>query len=188
MRQLPGELQNQPFTLRQASMLGLTFYDIGKLLADGTLEKVSRGVYQVSGTASNEEADFCIAALRVGTPSAVCLISALSFHHLTDTIPKKTWIMVPFSKRSADRSLRVFRARNPSWKVGIDKRAGYSITNIERTVVECLALRSRIGATIAIEALRRAIDSKKTNLGKVADMAKKLKLLHRILPYIEALS
>jgi predicted transcriptional regulator of viral defense system len=188
MRRLPAKLQQQPFTVRQAAHEGLSFYDLSQLVSAGSLEQLSRGIYRVSGIDISEEDQFRMATLRVRPPSAICLISALSYYHLTDIIPKKTWIMVPANKRTSDPGLKLYRTRNPNWDVGIEKHRGYAITTVERTLVECLTQRSRLGTPIGLEALRLATKSKATTLSKVVDIAKELKLLHRIFPYIEALA
>lgn len=188
MGQLPLELRGKPFTLSQATKLGMSRYLLGKLVSEGIVELVARGVYRASKTDISEEDQFRIASLRVGTPSAICLVSALSQYGLTDTIPKKTWIMVPASKRTRYSDLKLLRTRNPEWQVGIEKREGYSITTLERTIVDALCARARIGTQIATEALRKAIQSKKTTLGKIMDAAKQLGVVHRVRPYVEALS
>lgn len=188
MGSLPSKLQEKPFTISQAAKQGLSFYELGKLVSSGTVEQIARGIYRAVAGDIGEEEQYRIATLRVDTQSAICLLSALSHYHLTDVIPKKTWIMVPGQKRTSDRTLKLFRARNPNWKIGIQKEDGYSITTIERTLVDCLTHRSRLGTNTSIAALRAAIESKKTTLGKVLEMAKELGVVHRILPYIEALA
>ena len=188
MGQVPSELQKKPFTLSQAAKLGMSRYVLGKLVAKGIVELVARGVYCVSKGDISEEDQYRVASLRVGSPSAICLVSALSHHGLTDTIPRKTWIMVPVSKRSKYPDLKLLRTRNPEWQVGIEKHDGYSVTSLERTIVDAICARVRIGTQIATEALRKAVQSKKTTLGKIMDVAKRLGVVHRIRPYIEALS
>jgi predicted transcriptional regulator of viral defense system len=188
MDSLPPKLQEKPFTVSQAAKQGLSFYELGKLVSSGTVEQIARGIYRAAGGDIGEEEQYRMAILRVGTQSAICLLSALSHYHLTDVIPKKTWVMVPGQKRTSDRTLKLFRARNPHWKIGIQKEDGYSITTIERTLVDCLTQRSRLGTNTSVAALRTAIESKKTTLSKVLEMAKELRVVHRILPYIEALA
>ena len=188
MGTLPSQLREKPFSLSQAAKLGVSRYVLGKLLSEGVVEQLARGVYRASKGDISEEDQYQAATLRVGTPSAICLISALSHYQLTDTIPKKTWIMVPLSKRTAYRDLKVFRTHHPGWEIGIEKREGYSITSLERTIVDCLNLRARIGTQIGIEALRKAVTSKNTTLAKIMEMAVKLDVVHRIRPYIEALT
>jgi predicted transcriptional regulator of viral defense system len=188
MDRLPAQIQNRPFTTREAESHGVTLYQLKKLVAMGSVDQISRGIYRASGEDFGPEAQFQVATLRVGLPSAICLLSALEYHHLTDKIAKRTWILVPASKRTTDRSLKVFRARDPKWKIGIQKEDGFFITNIERTLVDCLIQKRLLGTNTGIEALRLALKEKKTTLHKISEMAKCLKGLHRILPYIEALA
>jgi predicted transcriptional regulator of viral defense system len=188
MTKLPAKLRKIPFTTKEAAKLGISFYDLGKLVASGAVEQVARGIYRTAGGDIDEEEQFRIATLRVDQPAVICLVSALSYYHLTDTIPKKTWIMVPDTKRTTDRSLKLYRTRNPHWDIGIESHDGYRMTTIERTLVDCLTQRSRLGSQLGIEALRKATTSKKTTLGKILDMAIKLEINHRIAAYIEALA
>lgn len=188
MRKIPKELKKGPFTYRQAASCGLNLRSFRNLVADGAIEQVARGVYLPAGYDYSDEEQFKVATLIVGEPSAICMISALSSYELTDVIPKKTWIMVPASKRSRYTELKLHRARRPQWDIGIEKRDGYRITSIERTIVEALCARTKLGAQVGVVALRKAVQSKKTTLSKVMDMAKRLEVLHRVLPYVEAMS
>jgi len=92
------------------------------------------------------------------------------------------------SARTSFKELRLLRSREPKWNIGIRKNRNYWITTPERTIVDCLIHRGRIGNQVALEALKRAVSQKKVKLGDVLDMAKKMGVEHRILPYIETLS
>jgi predicted transcriptional regulator of viral defense system len=188
MQELSPKFQNKTFTTGQFLKAGFSFYQLKQLVATGLVEQVARGVYHSAGLDLNDEEQFRMATLRVGKSSAICLLSALTFHHLTDLIPKKTWIMVPQSKRTRDKRLQLYRSVYPHWKVGIEHHDGYSVTNLERTIVECLTSRFRLGERPGIEALRSALDGKKTTIRKLTDMAEELDVLHRFLPYIKVLT
>jgi predicted transcriptional regulator of viral defense system len=190
MIKIPTKLKKRPFTYQQAIAAGLNLRNFRSLVAKGTFTQITRGVYlpTMGNWDYNEEEQFRVATLVVGTPSAVCLISALSFYNLTDLIPKKVWIMVPNSKRTQDKQIKAQRIRNPNWDIGIKKDNGYSITSIERTVVDAICAKNKIGTNTAVEALRRAVKSKQTTYSKIMEMAKQLEVLHRVLPYIEALT
>jgi predicted transcriptional regulator of viral defense system len=188
MRKLPKELKKGPFTYRQAASSGLNQRQFRQLVTEGAIVQVARGVYIPSGLDYSEEDQFRVATLIVGEPSAICMISALSYYGLTDLVPGKTWIMVPNTKRSQSTELKLQRTRNPEWRVGIEKHDGFSVTSIERTIVEVLCARSKLGAQVGVHALRRAIQGKKATLSNVMAIAKRLGVLHRVLPYIEALS
>ena len=188
MRRLPPDLLKKPFTLSHALKQGVTRYQLAGLVKEGVIELVARGVYRATQADYSEEDQYRVATLKVGQPSAICLLSALAHYGLTDAIPKKTWIMVPEAKRSRYEGLKAVRARDPRWQVGVEERDGYAMTTLERTVVDAICARTRVGTQIAAESLRRAVQSKKTTLGKIMDMANRLGVAHRVRPYIEALS
>jgi predicted transcriptional regulator of viral defense system len=188
MDQLPSKLRGKPFTLSQAAALGVNRYRLGKLRSEGAVEQLARGIYRAASGDIHEEDQYRVATLRVGTPSAICLVSALSHYGLTDAIPRKTWIMVDHAKRTVHPDLKLLRVRAPEWSLGIDRRDGYSITDLERTIVDSLVYRAKIGTPIGIGALRKAIISKRTTVGRVLSTALQLGVDHRIRPYIEALS
>lgn len=185
---IPSQLKNRPFSYAEAVKCGLTQYSLQQMLLAGVIEQIARGIYQAAGGDIDEESQFRVATLRVGLPSAICVVSALSFYGLTDAISRKTWIMVPTEKRTVDPRLRCLRSRNPQWKSGIEKHEGYFITSLERTIVDSLIYKKLVGHQIGLEALKSALKSKKTNLGRVLDMATKLKVDHRIRDYLEVFS
>lgn len=188
-RSLPKSLENRAFTSTEAAALGLTKYDLKKLLNDGIITRISRGYYQhQEGPSLDEESLFESAAIRAGSPSCICLVSALAHYGLTDLLGKKIWVMVPFEQRRYYSDIRLFRVRSPQWNIGIEKRKNYWITNVDRTLVDSLVYKRIVGTNVGIEAIRRALKEKKTTLNNIFEMSKKLNVDHRILPYIEALT
>lgn len=188
MTKLPKALQKGPFTYKQALASGLNLKSVRQLVADGQCYTVAKGIYMPASVEYNEENQFKAATLVVGIPSAICLVSALSVHGLTNVIPRKTWITVPATKRTKIPSLKVLRQSDPQWDIGIEKKDGYNITTVERTLVESFCYKTMLGSTVPIEALREAVTKKLTTPSKVLDMAKKMGVVHRILPYLEAMA
>jgi predicted transcriptional regulator of viral defense system len=188
MTTLPKTLQKGPFTYKQALASGLNLRMVRNLVADGQCYTVAKGVYMPTRVEYNEINQFKAATLVVGQPSAICLVSALSVYGLTDVIPRKTWITVPAKKRTQISTLRVLRQSDPRWSIGIEAKDGYMVTSVERTLIESFRYRRMIGSNVAIEALREAIRTKRTTPSKVLDMAKKMKVVHLMLPYLEVMA
>ena len=188
IKKLPKALQTGPFTYKQALVSGLNLRMVRQLVADEKCYTVAKGIYMPTCIEYNEINQFKVATLVVGQPSAICLVSALSVYGLTDIIPRKTWIAVPATKRTQISILKVLRQSDPQWNVGIEKKDGYMITSLERTLVESFCYKNMVGSTVPIEALREAFKKKLTTPSKVLDMAKKMKEVHRILPYLEAMA
>lgn len=188
MSELPKDLQQKPFTYREASEDGLTQYAVRQLLEAGIIERVERGLYRCANEDLSESEAYRRAVKRVGEPSAVCLLSALSHYDLTDIIPKQVWLMVPTEKRTKSPNVKLYRARDPRWKIGVINKDGYSITSLERTIVDALTLKSVVSPSCGIEALKLALKSKRTSAEKIIQMAKKLGRAHRVIPVVEVLS
>lgn len=181
------KLQKGLFTTQDALQKGLNKKDLIFLLDTDVIVRLTRGIY-CSAEHDLSEEDWAVLATKiVGTPSALCLLSALSYHHLTDIIPKKIWIMVLAEKRTQHKKLRLFRTANPRWNIGIQRGKKYWVTSIERTLVDCLVQKRLLGAQVGVEALRQAIKDKKTTFDKVLEMAVQLGVKHRIITYIEAM-
>lgn len=188
LKTLPKSLSKKPFTYQEACKCGLTQYAIRKFLEDGVIERLERGLYRSVGEDLSEEELYRRAVKRAGKPSAVCLLSALSYYELTDTIPKKVWLMVPAGKRIKSPNIKLYRARDPRWKVGVVTQDGYSITSLERTIVDSLTLKTLVAPRLGIDALKRAIFGKQTTAAKILKISDMLGVKHRVLPTIEALS
>jgi predicted transcriptional regulator of viral defense system len=192
MKKLQPKLRGQAIvSAKNARSLGLSRATLTRMVRDNRLERISRGIYMAADHddgGDDAESSYVIATLRCGLPSAVCLLSALEHYKVTDRISKQTWILVPQSKRVVSKSLKLIRTRNPHWEIGIRKNKKYWITTLERTLVECLLYKEKLGSQTALEALRNALSRKKVKLADVYDMAKKLKVDHRVAAYIEALS
>jgi predicted transcriptional regulator of viral defense system len=187
-RKMPDSLKNKTFTLREARELGVNRYQLQRLIESNFIEKVNHGQYRDAALIHDPEADYVIATRIVGKPSSICLLSALSYHQLTDTIPKKVWVLVPQSTRSRSARLKLVRRRNPYWKVGITNEKNYSITNIERTIVESILLHRLIGKNEALQGLKRALRNKKTTIQKIYNVARQLDAEAKVQPYLEALA
>lgn len=186
-KQLQVKFTNHPFSLKELKKLGFDQKKINQLLKEEHIFRLRRGIYAVAKSDISDEYQFEAATLRINGPSAVCLASALAFYGLIDEIPKKVWLLVPESKHTAHKDIRLLRRRDPKWKIGIVHQGKYSITNLERSIVEALILK-RILGTVGVEALKTALSQKKTTLDRILKIATALKVDHRIMNYIEALA
>lgn len=182
-----GSLKNKLFTLKEAKECGVSRFQVTEWLKEGYLRRISHNYYQYYTREEELENQFEAATQMVGHPCAICFFSALEFYGLTDEITNKTWLLVPKSKISRRKELHLFRASNPMWEIGITKKNGFSITSIERTIVDCFYYQRIIGINVAVLALKQALDEKLVGISAIAKMAKQLDRYERIRPYIKAL-
>lgn len=171
------------FTPEEAMKHGISAYTLKKLLKDGLLEQPDRGIY-VKSTADDfgERTDFLIAIKKIHTKSAICLTSALIYHHLSEAVPSTVWLLVDAKTRSTKHGISLLRKKDPKWDVGIVDDGSILVTNIERTLIECLIFKNKVGYNEAYYALKTALDktAPKTTINKIIQESINLDLFDRI--------
>lgn len=174
--------------------LGISRNYLYSLNREGKLQKVARGLYELPDNQTTEHSTLIEVMKRV--PNAVVsLISALSYYDLTTQLPHEVWITVP---RGAWRpkieypALNLTYASKEIYSYGISK---FKINGVEikiyspaKTIVDCFKFRNKIGLDIAIEALKRAWESKKVSMDELTKAAQVCKVAKIIRPYLEAIS
>lgn len=182
-----NKIGNSPITRKELERLGISRNALATLIKEDQLLRVGRGVYQLPSVELDNESQYRAATKRIRGRSAVCLMSALSYYNLTDEISTQTWLLVDANGRSYHNDIRLYRSRNPKWKIGIVKADGYQMTSLERTVVDAIILKKKFG-NLGIEALKKALKAKITTASKIMDMASKLDADEFVLPYLQALT
>lgn len=182
---IPKKLQSRPFTYEEALRHGLSLQKLRTLVKFGEINHFGRNVYLEAGLDYSEESQFQMATRLIGKPSAICLLSALSYYGCTDIIPKQTWMMVPASKQTKNKDIRLHRVAHPYWNIGILQKKEYSITSLERTLVEALAYKTKVSVPVGSQALRTCLQSKKVKLKDLAEMATQLGLYKRVQASLE---
>lgn len=177
----------------QALEAGVHRRDLYALRDAGVLERVSRGIYRLADLPPLADPDFVTVASRV--PKAViCLISALHFHKLSTEIPHEVSIALPRGTTTPKIDwppLRVYRLSGAVFRAGIEthKRDGVPIRvyGASKTVADCFRFRSRLGADVAVEALRIGLSERKFTPAEVMRSAKLCRVDKIVRPYLEAL-
>jgi predicted transcriptional regulator of viral defense system len=122
----------------------------------------------------------------------VCLISALQFHAIGTQLPGEVWIAVPRGTRVPRVStppLRVVNVSTTVFDLGIEEHRiegqPVRIYSLARTVADCFRFRNKVGLDVALEALTEAWRSKRLRLDELNRIAKKLRVLRVMQPYLE---
>lgn len=187
LEKLLDELPSEIFTLKDASRAGVSRYYISKLVEAEKVVELKKGVFQNSRKKVSDEdvqeTAFKAASMQLKEKGVVCLWSALSYYDITEQIPSKLWFMVPYPY--GVKFVKSIRVKNINLEVGVDKRDGFLITNIERTIIECFLNPKYVSVSEAFSSLKLALKEKKTNTQKIMKMAKLLKVENKIYPYIE---
>lgn len=115
----------------------------------------------------------------------VCCVSALVVHDLTDEIPTAVQVAVPRSHRPPRISyppIEVFRFANATFELGllmVEAAPGEDVRvySAERTVVDLMRLRHRLGEPLALGALRRYLQRRDARPGELLSLARALDVM-----------
>jgi len=182
------------FRPRDVLPLGVSFRQLQRLAAEGTVEKLGGGLYRLSEVEPNELET--IAMVASAAPNAiVCLLTALVVHGIGTQSPHEVWIALDRKARKPRRvptSLRIVRFSGAMLTYGVVKRSmlgvPVSITSPARTVVDCFRYRNKLGLDVAIEALRDAVRSRITTVDAIVRAAEVCRARTVMQTYLEALA
>ena len=175
------------FNLVQAKEVGLSRQDLARLVKEGKLLRMGRGLYSHPQAPTDREIDLQMACTKLGPKSVVGGLSALFYYNLAEQVPQQVWVLVPPNKKTRSQDYRLIRTKT-KLDVGVVEENGYRIVSIERAIVEGFKYATKIGERTAIQAARTAIQQKQTTLQKIGKVARELDLYPYLIKYFEAIT
>jgi len=172
------------FITGQALQLGIHPRQLYSWRDTGKIIELTRGAFRRADAPAATYPDLLAIAYRA--PAAVaCLLTAASLHDLTDDIPPAVQIAVPRSgnrPRISYPPVEVFQFHAETFDLGLDSVEAapgepVRVYGPERTVVDLMRLRRRIGEPIALIALRRYLSSPAARPGELLELARALDVL-----------
>jgi predicted transcriptional regulator of viral defense system len=178
---------------RELDDIGIARVYLTRLVRDGRLERIGRGLYQLPESNITRHFTLIQAAKRV--PSGViCLLSALSFHDFTTQLPHQVWVAIERGKWEAgirDLPLRFFEFSGKAFHEGIETHAvqgvDVKVYHPAKTVADCFKYRNKIGLDVALEALREGKKKGKCTNKELWQYAKVCRVANVMRPYLEAM-
>ena len=182
------------FRPRDAAEFGVDSRALRRLVDDGYVERVARGLYRRAEAEPTEH--YTLAAVCARVPGGiVCLLSALSVHGLGTQLPWQEWIAIPHKARTPrlpELPVRVVRFSGASLRYGIENTifegVPARITSPARTVVDCFRFRRLVGKDVALEALRDALRSRRASADEIWRAAEVCRARSLVGPVLEALT
>jgi predicted transcriptional regulator of viral defense system len=187
--------QTEGGVLRMADAIkqGIHRVTLYRMVDQGLLERMSRGLYRLRDTPPLESPDLVAVAKRV-PQGVICLISALAFHDLTLQIPHAVDIAVPRNAQPPRLDyppVRAFRFSAAAFSAGIEVHAigGASVRVYcrEKTLADCFKYRNKIGMDTVLEALKMYKEKHRFEseiLLRYAEICRVAKVMR---PYLEAM-
>jgi predicted transcriptional regulator of viral defense system len=174
--------------------LGMSRESLAKMLEKGVVERLSRGLYTLSGQSHSE--NFSLAQVSVLIPQGViCLLSALQFHHLTTQLPFEIWTAIgnkTWPVRRPELPVRLVRFSFATLSSGIEEhiidKVPVKIFCPAKTVADCFKFRNKIGLDVAIESLRSCLRKRLCTLDEIWHYAKICRVTNVIRPFLEAVT
>ncbi len=162
------------FSTQAAIAAGISQPTLSRLVKAGKLIRLEHGLFQhPEAKIDPSELDFAIACAKLGKESVIGGLSALYRYGLVSQVPDQIWILVPAFVKSNNPLYRCVRTKQ-NLTLGVINYRLYRITNIERTLIEALKYSTKIGASLAVGAVRKAVEEGKTTEKKLHEMAKQL--------------
>ena len=187
---LKMKVKNVPLlTTKEVRASKISKSSITKLCKEGTLERVSRGVYLNHNSKKDlpieyEDLFYTVMSIKHGV---ICLISALSYYDLTEEIPRKFWIAIPANKKPLARdNIKFIRLRNYELGIKTINISGVKVNiyDVERTIVDSFRF---LSIETAIKALKEYFKTNpKPDISKLLNYSRILRV--NIKPYIEVLT
>ena len=167
---------------------------LARMLKDGTLIRVSRGLYQLADTEVTASHDLAEVAKLVPN-GVICLVSALQFHEITLQIPGRVWLAISPKARKPRFDYpptRVVRFGPRAISLGVQTHIvdGVSVPIFDpaKTVVDCFRFRRHVGLDVALEGLHNVVRSGKAKPAQIVNYARDIRIWSVLRPYLETVA
>ena len=172
---------------------GITAATLSRLVAEGTVLRLSRGLYQLPDSIGHAHHTLAEASKRVPR-GVICLISALALHGLTDQMPRRVWMAIGAKdwKPAIDYPpIRIVRFSEPHLSTGISEHViegvRVPVYNVTKTLADCFRHRRNVGQQVAIEGIKETLRQRRATPAEIAAAAEKRRVWNVMRPYVEAL-
>lgn len=180
------------YDIKELLSMGLSYYKIKNLVDEGIFNKLSKSLYENN----NYQGDFndfetVCAYVHQGV---VCMLSAARFYNLTNYIPDSVDIAIDrkmkISSYPASPSINVWYFSNERYEeevITMNKESKFKIYSLEKTVIDIIYYRNRIGIEETKEVLNNYLKRSDRDLVKLHILASKLGCIKILKTYLEVL-
>lgn len=180
-------------TISELKEMGYSYYKIAQLEDNGFLSRVNRSTYE-NPFYSGDENDFFSAEAYVPN-GVICLLSAARYYELTNYLPDAVDVAIERKKKVATLpewpSIKIYYFDSVRMGIGIreihDGDNLFHIFDIEKTVVDVVYYRNKVGIEETSEILKNYLKKKDRNIDKLYSYAKQLRSEKIVRTYLEVL-
>lgn len=189
----PLSSEQRFYSITDLRKLGLSYYKISKMVEQHILSKMNNKMYE-NATYSGDESDYA-AAMAYAPKGVVCMMTAARYYGLTNYLPDAVDIAIERDMKVSTLPewprLHIWYFPEKRYETGIitdqDEGGQFRIYNIEKTVVDILYYRNKIGIEETREILKNYLSRADRNLPDLHRYADKLGCGKTLRTYMEVL-
>ena len=178
---------------RELFKMGYSYYKINKLVSQGQLNKLTNNTYE-NGEYTGEHSDFAIVS-AYAPKSVFCMMTSARFYGLTTFLPDRVDIAIERSMKISTLpdwpDTHVWYFPDSRFNTGVtsisDETGTYRMYDIEKTVVDILYYRNKIGIEETREVLKNYLGKEDRDLIKLRKYANDLGCGKILGTYLEVL-
>jgi predicted transcriptional regulator of viral defense system len=183
-----------PVRSRDLAPIGVSRTTIARAVADGLVVRIGRGLYLLPDSEPDLH-EGLIEIAKLVPKAVICLTSALSFHQLTDQLPRRVWIAIgakDWAPMIEYPRTRIVRFREPylTNDIEIHRIRGVEVRvySIAKTIADAFRNLKLLDRSVTIEAMKAALGARKATAGQLATAARENGAWNQMRPYLEALA
>ena len=160
------EVNQKYYTTSELKNMGYSYYKIGQMEENGQLHRINRTTYE-NLSYKGDENDFINAAAYV-PDGVICLMSAARYYELTNFLPDVIDVAIDRKKKVSTLpdwpEIKIFYFDPSRMETGVvqimEGGDSFRIFDIEKTVVDIIYYRNKIGIEETSEVLRNYLKRK----------------------------
>lgn len=183
-----------PVRSRDLAPIGVSRTTIARGVADGVVVRIGRALYQLPDSEPDRH-EGLIEIAKLAPKAVICLTSALSFHQLTDQLPRRVWIAIgakDWAPKIEYPRTRIVRFREPYLTNDIEthriRGVEVRVYSIAKTIADAFRNPKLLDRSVTIEVMKAALGARKATAGQLATAARENGAWNQMRPYLEALA
>lgn len=187
------EVNQKYYTTCELKNMGYSYYKIGQMEENGQLHRINRSTYE-NLSYKGDENDFVNAAAYVPN-GVICLMSAARYYELTNFLPDVIDVAIDRKKKISTLpdwpQIKIFYFSPSRMDAGVTEITedgdSFRIFDIEKTVVDIIYYRNKIGIEETSEVLRNYLTRQNRQIDRLYTYAKMLRCETIVRTYLEVL-
>ena len=180
------------YDIKELLSMGFSYYKIKNLVDTGTFNKLNKSLYENNNYQGDiDDFETVCAYVHQGV---VCMLSAARFYNLTNYIPDSVDIAIDrkmkISSYPVSPAVNVWYFSSERYAdevIKIDEESKFRIYSLEKTVIDIIYYRNRVGIEETKEVLNNYLKRSDRDLVKLHKLASNLGCIKILKTYLEVL-